>query len=142
MRINEITCATDKNGGLTIPEHILREMDIKPESNVKLAFFSDDISVNTYSEFLITPDGFIAMLDGSGQMVDGLEIPVELLEAAGIPSDSDISIAFEKGEMIIRAANVIELPADLLKTFTDLGVSPENIKITGDIVNEQEKTRV
>lgn len=130
MKIIELTCTTDKNGSLRIPRRVLLEMDIQPESQVKLAYLSGRGGTNTYCEFMVTPDGITAALDEYDQEVNGLVIPIELLDAAGIPADSDISITCGIGEIILRDAELFESSAGLSKLFADLGITPDNITVT------------
>jgi len=131
MKIIELTCTTDKNGSLRIPRRILSEMGIRPESQVRLAYLDDSGgTTNTYSEFMITPDGLEAALDKHGQDVNGLEVPTELLDAAGISDDSDVTITCGNGEIIIREAGLLDFSAELSELFSDLGVMPDKINIT------------
>lgn len=141
MKIIELQCTTDTNGNLQIPRRVLLEMNIRPENQVRLAYLSDNNSINTYGEFMITPDGLTATLDKFGNEVNSVNIPTELLEAAGIPDDSDITITCENGEIVIREAGLFDSPSELSEMFRDLGISPENITVTyeGDKNHEQEQ---
>jgi len=133
MKIIELTCTVDKNGGLKIPAHILEEMDITAGDSVRLAYLSGSEacdSRNTYREFMVTPRGIAAALDECEPDAGGFQIPAELLEAAHIPPDSDITITCVDGAIIIGEAGLFAIPDELSELIADLGIDPENVRIS------------
>ena len=133
MKIIELTCTVDKQGGLKIPAHILREMGITSGDSVRLAYLSSGAacdSRNTYREFMVTPSGITAALDECEPDAGGFQIPAELLEAAHIPPDSDITITCVDGAIIIGEAGLFAIPDELSELIADLGIDPENVRIS------------
>jgi len=113
---------------LIVPAQLLRDMGLVPGDTVKLAYISgsDDSSRNTFKEFVLTPDGIAALQDDEDAE---LALPHELLEAAGIPVDSDLEIVCAKGAVIILEADLLDsLPDDLRELFVDLGIHPDTVR--------------
>ena len=133
MKIIELTCTVNKQGGLKIPAHILREMGITSGDSVRLAYLSSSTacdSRNTYREFMVTPSGIAASLDECEPDAGEFSIPAELLEAAHIPPDSDITITCAEGAIIISEADIFALPDELSALLDDLGIDPENVRVS------------
>lgn len=133
MKIIELTCTVDKSGGLKIPAHILREMGITSGDCVRLAYLSGSDAAdsrNTYREFMITSNGITAALDECEPDAGEFQIPAELLEAAHIPPDSDITITCVDGALIISEAELFALPDELSALLDDLGIDPENVRVS------------
>lgn len=142
MRIIEIQSTVDRQGKLTIPAHLLGEMGIVSGDTVRLAYISksSDRPLNTYSEFIITPNGIVAALSEAEPDVREFGIPNELLEAANIPFGSDIEIVCTDGAIIITGANLLDtIPDELYQMFVELDISPEAIRtvlMSGGTLNE------
>lgn len=133
MKIIELTCTVDKQGGLKIPAHILREMGIISGDSVRLAYLSGSEacdSRNTYREFMVTPNGITIALDECEPDAGEFQIPAELLAAANIPPDSDITITCVDGAIIIGEAELFALPDELSALLDDLGIDPENVRVS------------
>lgn len=59
---------------------------------------------------------------------EGLNIPGEVLEGAGIPVDSDLEIIYGDGAIVILASNALnQLPEELTELFQELGIHPDII---------------
>lgn len=114
MKIIEMTTNTDRTGGLTIPAHILRESGVGAGESVRLAWMSKegDGDKNTFREFFISTRGFDAAL-GDYEDEREIQIPSELLDAAGIPDECEVAITCVEGAIIISQEDSGGL-ADLL----------------------------
>ncbi len=143
MRIIEIESTLDKQGKLTIPAHLLGEMGLVSGDTVRLAYISksSDLPRNTYSEFILTPNGIVTALSEVESDVREFGIPNELLEAANIPFNSDIEIVCADGAIIITGANLLEtIPDELYQMFVKLDISPETVRtvlMSGGVLDEQ-----
>ena len=142
MRIIEIQSTVDRQGKLTIPARLLGEMGIVSGDTVRLAYISksSDRLLNTYSEFIITPNGIAAALSEADSDVREFGIPNELLKAANIPFGSDIEIVCTDGAIIITGANLLDtIPDELYQMFVELDISPEAVRtvlMSGGSLNE------
>lgn len=141
LKIIELTCTIDKQGGLKIPAHILREMGITSGDSVRLAYLSGGEagdSRNTYRELMVTPSGIAAAMGECEPDSGEFQIPAELLAAAHIPLDSDISITCVDGAIIIGEAELFALPDELSALLDDLGIDPENVRVSFEGGDEDE----
>lgn len=142
MRIIEIESTLDKQGKLTIPAHLLGEMGLVTGDTVRLAYISksSDRPLNTYSEFIITPNGIVSALSEADSDAREFGIPNELLEAANIPFGSDIEIVCADGAIIITGANLLDtIPDELYQMFVELDISPETVRtvlMSGGVLDE------
>lgn len=60
---------------------------------------------------------------------EGLNIPGEVLEGAGIPADSDLEIICGDGAIVILTSNALnQLPEELTELFHELGIHPDTIR--------------
>jgi bifunctional DNA-binding transcriptional regulator/antitoxin component of YhaV-PrlF toxin-antitoxin module len=128
MKMIEIQSAVDRHGQLTIPAPLLRDMGLAAGDTVKLAYISNapDSILNTFKEFVITPDGITTLAEDEESE---LTLPHDLLEAAGIPVDSDLEIVCTKGAVVIMEADLLDsLPDELRQLFDDLGINPETVR--------------
>lgn len=145
MRVIEIESIVDKEGKLTIPANLLGDMGLVSGDTVKLAYISksNDYPLNTYSKFMLTPNGIAAIeeteIDFEGRKIS---VPHELLEAANIPCDTDIEVVCTDGAIIITAADPLEIiPDELGQLFAELGISPETVRsvlMNGGVSDERQ----
>jgi len=118
MKITEITAETDRFGNLTIPALVLRESGIGPREKVYLAWIADtEEGWNTYREIFISPKGIAGVLEEDEPEFGEIQIPSELLEAAGIPDDDDVMITCADGAVIISRSDTDGLAALLGEYF-------------------------
>lgn len=128
MKMIEIQSTVDKQGQLTVPAQLLRDMGLISGDTVKLAYISSsaDSIRNTFKEFVLTPDGIAALEDDQDAE---LTLPHELLEAAEIPVDSDLEIVCAKGAVVILEADLLDsLPDELRELFADLDIHPDTVR--------------
>lgn len=60
---------------------------------------------------------------------DGLNLPAELLEDAGISTDSDLEIICGDGAIVILASDILnQLPEELTGLFQELGIHPDTVR--------------
>lgn len=128
MKIIEIQSVVDKQGQLTIPAQLLREMGLVSGDTVKLACISNPSGsiCNTFKEFVLTADSIAALKDEGDAEIT---LPHKLLEAADIPVDSDLEIICTSGAVVILETDLLDtLPDDLRELFDDLGIHPDIVR--------------
>ena len=128
MKMIEIQSTVDKEGQLTVPAQLLRDMGLVTGDTVKLAYISgpDNSIRNTFKEFVLTTDGIAAIEDDQDPE---LILPHELLEAADIPVDSDLEIICAKGAVVILETDLLDnLPDELRELFADLDIHPDTVR--------------
>ncbi|HCR83486.1 MAG TPA: hypothetical protein DIW07_08735 [Lachnospiraceae bacterium] len=60
---------------------------------------------------------------------DGLNLPTELLEDAGIPADSALEIICGDGAIVIFASDILnQLPEEVTGLFQELGIHPDTVR--------------
>ncbi|NPV89712.1 MAG: AbrB/MazE/SpoVT family DNA-binding domain-containing protein [Firmicutes bacterium] len=128
MKMIEMQRTIDEQGQLIVPARLLRDMGLVRGDTVKLACISGsaDSIRNTFKELVLTTDVITTLEDDEDAE---LSLPHELLEAAGIPVDSDLEIVCAKGAVVILEADLLDsLPDDLRKLFADLGIHPDTVR--------------
>ena len=104
IRISEHTYTIEPDGRLVIPANELAEMGLLAGQSVYLAYIAEHDLTNRYSEFLVSVTSF-AELDTS----EHIAIPEQLLENAGIATDSDVQIICINGAVIITQEDNLNL---------------------------------
>ncbi len=67
--------------------------------------------------------------DTNEEIEDDFALPHELLNAAGIPIDSDLDVTCVSGAIIIKESDVLnKLPDDLKTLFQSFGIYPETVR--------------
>lgn len=67
--------------------------------------------------------------DEESEEEDGLNIPGEVLEGAGISADSDLEIICGDGAIVILTSDSLNrLPEELTELFQELGIHPDTIR--------------
>lgn len=107
MKIIEIKGSISEDGSIILPPGVLETMCMSVGDTVHLAYLSHHPvkRINSYGEFFITKEG----VDHVGEPVEApdttaLSVPHALLEAAGIPLDSDLDIECGEGVIIIAGS--------------------------------------
>ncbi len=60
---------------------------------------------------------------------EGLNLPRELLQDAGISADSDLEIICGDGAIVILASDILNrLPEELTEFFQELGIHPDTVR--------------
>jgi len=133
MKMIEMCTCVDKDGRLVISETIVEEAGFNPgdEVYVSLAAAKEEthpcpIHLRTTgpSDIIVHPDD-----EDEFALEDELCIPGEMLEATGIPKDSDLNIIYTDGAIVITEADILDnLPDELRDLFANIGVDPDTVR--------------
>jgi bifunctional DNA-binding transcriptional regulator/antitoxin component of YhaV-PrlF toxin-antitoxin module len=133
MKMIEMCTCVDKDGRLVISETIVEEAGFNPgdEVHVSLAAaksetYRSSMSLRTaeHSDTVVYPDDVDKFAPE-----DELCIPGEMLEAAGIPKDSDLIIIYTDGAIVITESDILDnLPDELRELFANIGVNPDTVR--------------
>ena len=108
MRIAEMTCTVSRNGSLKIiPDKTVSEMGLKAGDHIRVAYITDDGERNIYREILLSGKPLDTLTD------EGVLIPAEILEQAGIPLGADLRVISTEGMIILNQR--LAVPNDRLK---------------------------
>ncbi|HEX2925320.1 MAG TPA: hypothetical protein VHP38_03535 [Ruminiclostridium sp.] len=139
MKMIEIQTRVSEIGEVTIPAGLMHKMGFASGDMVKLSFVSDsqDGMENTFKEFVVTPDGIANILEDNQAE---LTLPLDILEKAEIPYNSDLEVVCTMGAVVILEADLTDrLPKELRELFEDLGISQDTVRDVlrnGGVVHE------
>ncbi|EGD45775.1 hypothetical protein Cpap_0142 [Ruminiclostridium papyrosolvens DSM 2782] len=127
MKMIEIETSVNEIGEVTIPAELMRKMGFASGDTVKLSFVSasKDGMENSFKEFVVTPDGIANILEDNQTE---LTLPLDILEKAEIPYNSDLEVICAKGAVVITEADLTDrLSKELRELFEDLGISKDTV---------------
>ncbi len=127
LKISETTFTVNKQGQLKLPSAYLQQMGITPGTHIRVAFLTKDGKQNTFQEFLLTTDSVL-------ENQTTISLPMELLHAAKIESESDIQIYCADGAIVITRQSSFDID-DLRKLLGSL-------EIATDFLTQLGKTQV
>lgn len=133
MDILEAEMTTSARGNLVIPAHMLEELGVGPQTPVTV--LSPVPGPGETREFLVVPPGW----EGEGGMP--LEIPLELLEKAGISEDADLTVLCRDGRICLLPSEQVEngIPKEVLELCEALGIPAENARLILETARETEE---
>lgn len=105
MMLHEIACEISNKGDLLIPAAIVEEMGLNAGDQIHIAYLSSDGISNDFREFLLTQEG----AEQINEDQSSVQIPVQLLEQANIPAESDIQIMCLDGIIIIFRSTILNI---------------------------------
>lgn len=133
MKIMKTKAAVDHHGLLTIP---VIPAGLTPGEQVEVVLASRGDGVAPL--LLLTQTGIevtipLCALPEEDTLEekeeDGLNLPGEVMEGAGISADSDLEIICGDGAIVILASDILNrLPEELAGLFQELGIHPDTIR--------------
>lgn len=133
MKMIEMRTCVDKDGRLVIPEKTVEEAGFNPGDEVYVSLAAAKEETHPCLRHLITTEPLDTVVhsddDDEFAPEDELCIPGEMLEAAGIPRDSDLNIIYTDGTIVIMEADILDnLPDELRELFANIGVNPDTVR--------------
>lgn len=141
MKLIEKRICVDKEGRLPLPMEFINAAAIQPDSEMTVTLAISEEGLLPCPVMVVSPDVPVAFAfapdygeDGDTEQKDGepeddFALPHELLNAAGIPIDSDLDVTCVPGAIIIKESDILNRLPDGLKTlFQSFGVHPETVR--------------
>ena len=138
MKISEETYTIDNKGCLKIPSVHLQGMGMYPGEHIRVAYLADESEKNIFNEFLLTNINF------AEEHLEPVKfmLPVDLMRAANIKSNTDIQISCIDGAIIISKEEALDISAlkELLSSLdiaTDFLTQIAKNKITSPLAMDK-----
>ena len=139
MKLIEKRICVDKEGRLPVPMEFINAAAIQPGTEMTVTLAIPGEGPISSPLMIVSPDGPVTFTfapdydedeePGDGEMEDDFALPHELLNAAGIPIDSDLDVACVPGAIIIKESDILNRLPDGLKTlFESFGIHPETVR--------------
>lgn len=133
MKLFEMHACVNQRGRIILPAEWLGAAGLKPGDEVCVTMALREETDNMCRLALITPKGVEVTVQLSDQQegdeVTDLTLTNELLEAAGIPENSNLDIICADGAIVIMEADILDnLPGDLRQLFDMLGMDPDTVR--------------
>lgn len=133
MKLMKMHITMDDQGKVFLPEKLLQESGIKTGKEIEATFITGIEEMESICPKLILTQGGIGIAMELPCMQeeeeDDLALPVEWLEAAGIPEESDLEVMCTPGAILIKEADRLNnLPEDLKTLFARLNINPDTVR--------------
>jgi len=141
MKLIEKHICVDKEGRLPLPMEFINAAALQPGTEMTVTVVSLEDGVLPCPLMVVSPDipiTFAFTPDNgedeneemeNGEPEDDFALPHELLQAAGIPIDSDLDVTCVPGAIIIKESDALNKLPDGLKTlFQSFGIHPETVR--------------
>jgi len=132
MKLMKMHITTDDQGKVFLTEKLLQESGIKPGEEIEATLITGIEEMESICPKLILTQGGIGIaveLPCMQEEEDDLALPVEWLEAAGIPEESDLEVMCTPGAILIKEADRLDnLPEDLKTLFARLNINPDTVR--------------
>jgi len=141
MKLIEKRICVDKEGRLPLPMEFINAAAIQLDSEMTVTLAISEEGLLPCPVMVVSPDAPVAFAfapdngeDGDTEQKDGepeddFALPHELLNAAGIPINSDLDVTCVPGAIIIKESDILNRLPDGLKTlFNSFGIHPETVR--------------
>lgn len=131
MKLVELAVTMNEDGTVAIPIETMEQMKIHLGDTLNLIYMAEneDNLANETKEFLLAKEGkyFAGEIDKEVT----IQVPMELLQDAGIPLDSDLEIVCADKKIVIFPLEESEMivPKELHGIFEEMGISLDKAKI-------------
>lgn len=135
MKFLKMSTGVDKEGRLILPMNSVNLDGFHPGDQVNAILTMPENGEIPFSMLTITSRDIVTFSftqDCREEYVeeeDELSVPYELLEAAGIPVDSDLDVACYPGTIVIRELDILDrLPKGLKTLFQSFCIQPDTVR--------------
>ncbi len=136
MKLIEKRICVDKGGRLLVPMEFINAAALQPGTEMSVTLAIPEEGMPPCPLMVISPDApvtfaFAPDYDDGDELEedDDFSLPHELLNAAGIPIDSDLDVTCVPGAIIIKESDILNrLPDSLKALFHSFGIHPETVR--------------
>ena len=132
MKLMKMHVTVGEHGKVFLPEKLLQESGLKSGEEMEATLITGIEEMESICPKLILTQGGIGIameFPCMQEEEDDLALPVEWLEAAGIPEDSDLEVMCTPGAILIKEADRLDnLPEDLKTLFASLNINPDTVR--------------
>lgn len=136
MKLLKMNASVDKKGRLILPMDSVNLDGFRPGDQVNAILTMSENGEIPFPMLTITSGDSVLFSfaqdcceDEEAEDEDELSVPYELLEAAGIPIDSDLDVSCYPGTIVIRESDLLDrLPDDLKTLFQSFGIQPDTVR--------------
>lgn len=139
MKLMKTLASVDKDGRLILPAESVNAAGFQPGGEVSVTQTIPEDGEPPCPVMVITSESpamftFAHDCDESeepeeDETEDDFSLPHELLQAAGIPVDSDLDVTCVPGAIVIKEADILNrLPDGLKALFHSYGIHPETVR--------------
>ncbi|WP_368488040.1 hypothetical protein [Clostridium sp. BJN0013] len=139
MKLMKMRASVDKEGRLIFPADSVNTAGFHPGGEVSVTLTIPEDGELPCPVMVITPENpimftFAPECDESeepeeDESQDDFSLPHELLQAAGIPVDSDLDVTCVPGAIVIKESDILNrLPDGLKALFHSYGIHPETVR--------------
>jgi len=139
MKLMKTHASVDKEGRLILPAEFVNTSGFQPggEVSVTLTIPEDGelpclvmvITPGSPVMFAFAPDCEESEESEEDETEDDFSMPHDLLQAAGIPVDSNLDVTCVPGAIVIKEADILNrLPDGLKALFHSYGIHPETVR--------------
>lgn len=139
MKLIEKCICVDKKGSLVIPMELVEAAGLQSGAEVAVTLAISEEGLLPCPVIFVTADISVAIGFGpefggeckeeEEEPEDDFKIPHDLLQAAGIPVDSDLDVTCIPGVIVIKESDILNrLPDGLRDLFQSFGIHPETVR--------------
>jgi bifunctional DNA-binding transcriptional regulator/antitoxin component of YhaV-PrlF toxin-antitoxin module len=136
MKLLQLSASVDKEGRLILPMDSVNLDGYRPGDQVNAILTMSENGEVPFPMLKITPGDSVLFSfaqdfseDEEAEDEENLSVPYELLEASGIPIDSDLDVACYPGTIVIRESDILDrLPEGLKTLFQSFGIRPDTVR--------------
>jgi len=139
MKLIEKRICVDKEGRLQLPIEFINVAALQPGTEMSVTIVIPEEGLPPCPLMVVSPDAHVTFAfapecseyeeSEDDETEDDFALPHELLNAAGIPIDSDLDVTCVPGAIIIKESDILNRLPDGLKTlFESFGIHPETVR--------------
>ncbi|MDA8227581.1 MAG: hypothetical protein M0T74_07735 [Desulfitobacterium hafniense] len=134
MKLIEKRICLDNEGRLQLPMEFINVAALQPGAELTVTLAIPEEGLLPCPVMVVSPDAPVAFAFAPDcgedeEPEDDFALPHELLNAAGIPIDSDLDVSCVPGAIIIKESDIMNrLPDGLRTLFNSFGIHPETVR--------------